>query len=111
MARPIPPVKQRQFSSVPESRSTWKIWGLVTFAFLLLAGIVVFVIFRPPFSGETGSYSAACLSPGMGGIPWVAGASAEVGQDITMEVHANLGDKDAYGFYFELQYNPVVLGS
>lgn len=85
-----------------------KIILLVVFAAILVIGITSLVIFDKQFVGKAIDVSSAELKPGEAGIP-LAGASMKVNDMQSFTVYANLGNDDAYGFSFELNYDPIIL--
>ncbi len=83
--------------------------GLVVFAVVLVVAITFVLIYGTQFAGKAIAIAPEVLKAGEAGIPLKAGSTMNVNSEEQFTVYANLGNKDAYGFSFELSYNPQLL--
>src|SRR3989344_6705319 len=104
------PTKVAQSSlSVPVVQHKGRMFGLIIFAVVLVAAIVLLIVFGKQFAGKAIAISPELLAAGEAGIPITSGTKMTVGEKQEVNVWAALEKGDAYGFHFKMLYDPDVL--
>ncbi len=104
----VQPVQQ-PVNTVPVIQHKGRMVGLIIFAVVLVAAITFVLIYGTQFAGKAIAIAPEVLKAGEAGIPLKAGSTMNVESEEQFTVYANLGNKDAYGFSFDLNYDPQLL--